>query len=336
MDLSALEQGGPEGRLRVAGREEGAAIWARMADRSAGAEICGPRQLPGYFADRLAAAVLAGRTDLAEDWVRSHQAGWPQTSAEYRRRLQQCWVPTRSLDGWVPTDAQPPRDSAFSGWLRDRWRIYVADQRLPGQLADIEPLDGQTWASLSQRSVFYPLTPALPGANYFDALSDSDRAEAIDRFGPTAPIDFFCFMLQVHENAHLHQVGEPLLNEIVQAAMWVGFVDTEDLWCLQRNSETGRSCCLELELVRDQPRLLELTTVSVDSAVSFSQAWSYERYEQVCAWSHCFDLGAIRYGEYLRGVGDLLARSTPDPSAESRAAGLRWGAPQEIREHLAI
>ncbi len=325
----------PSSGLKSA-REEAAAIWARSADRSAGAEIYGPRQLPGYFADRLAAAVLAGRADLARGWVHAHHARWPQTTAQYLQRLQQCWVPTHSLDGWVPTEAQPPQDSAFSRWLRDRWRRYVANQRLPALLADVEAVDGETWASLSQRSVFYPLTPALPGANYFDDLSDADRAEAVGRFGPAAPIDFFCFMLQVHENAHLYQVGEPLLNEVLQAAMWVGFVDAEDLWCLQQNSETGRSCCLEVELVRDQPGLLELTTVSVDSAVSFSQAWSYERYLQLCAWSHCFDLGAVRYGEYLRGVGRLLARAAPDPVAKPAAAGLRWGAPEQIREHLGI
>ncbi len=316
-------------------REEAAAIWARSADRLADAEICGPRQLPGYFADRLAAAVLAGRADLAEDWVHAHHARWPATTAEYHQRLQQCWVPTHSLGGWVPTPAQPPRDSAFSRWLRDRWRTYVANQRLPTELTDVEAADGTTWASLSQRSVFYPLTPALPGANYLDTLSDADRAEAVGRFGPTAPVDFFCFMLQVHENAHLHQVGEPLLNEVLQAAMWVGFIDAEDLWCLQQNSQTGRSCCLELDLVRDQPGLLELSSVSVDSAVSFSRAWSYERYLELCAWSHCFDMGAVRYGEYLRGVGNLLARAAHDP-ARASAADLQWGVPQQIRECLGI
>jgi hypothetical protein len=322
----------PEFSALKTGREEAAAIWACSADRSAEAEICGPGQLPGYFADRLAAAVLAGRTDLAEDWVSAHHAGWPRTTAEYEQRLQQCWVPTLSLDGWIPTDAEPPRDSALSSWLRDRWRIYVANQRLPAQLADVEALDGKTWASLSERSVFYPLTPALPGANYFDALADADRTESIRRFGPTVPINFFCFMLQVHENAHLHQVGEPLLNEVLQAAMWVGFLDAEDLWCLQRNSETARSCCLELELIRDHPGLLELTTISVDSAVSFSRAWSFERYVELCAWSHCFDLSALRYSEYLRGVGHLLAR----PAANSSAAGLPWESAQRIRERLAI
>jgi hypothetical protein len=262
--------------------------------------------LPGYFVDRYALLVCAGRSDLAASAINAQIEDWATSEPEYADRIQQNWVPTDSLAGWVPTDDDPPADTPFGLWLRDCWAAYVTELNLPAAIADVAPVSGESWLSLTRRSVFYPSLPAIPGANYFDFLDESDRQAAVSRFGPTAAIDFFVFMLQVHENGHLIQIGEPLTNEILQAAIWVGFLDKEDLWSLQRNSITGRSCCLELALVRAHPDLLRLPAITYDSAISFSTTYSYPAYLLVGAWGHCFDSGGLRYGQYLDGVRVIL------------------------------
>lgn len=263
--------------------------------------------VPGYFIDRYALLVYAGQSDLAASAIDSQVASWATSEREYAERIRRNWVATDSLAGWVPSDHDPPADTPFGLWLRDRWAVYASELSLPPVVADVSPVRGESWLSLTRRSVFYPSLPAIPGANYFDFLDESDRQTAVSRFGLTAAIDFFTFMLQVHENAHLWQVGEPLTNEILQAAMWVGFLDKEDLWCLQRNSVTGRSCCLELALIRTHPELLHLPALANDCAASFSAHYSYHGYLLACGWAHFFDTGRIRYRQYLEGVSVLLA-----------------------------
>lgn len=287
-------------------RSEVAGLWAEAVRELPPSDLTYLVDLPRFFVDRYALLVCAGRSDRAIASINSQIASWARSEQEYADRIGRNWVPTESLAGWVPSDDDPPADSSFGRWLRDRWAVYAAELHLPRSVADVSPVRDETWLSLTRHSVFYPSVPAIPGANYFDFLDDIDRRAAFARFGPTAAIDFFIFMLQVHENAHIWQVGEPLTNEILQAAMWVGFLDKEDLWCLQRNSVTGRSCCLELALVRAHPDLLRLPMLTSDSALSFSASYSYQGYFLACGWAHCFDSGRVRYRQYLDGVRVLL------------------------------
>jgi hypothetical protein len=108
---------------------------------------------------------------------------------------------------------------------------------------------------------------------------------------------------------HRHQLGEPLLNEVVQAALWVRFLDAENLWVLQRNLLTGRYCPQETPAVRPHPQLLDqVVAARLDTARWFEAHWVTEAYSVACLWASMFDWGRIRYRQYLDGICWLLLR----------------------------
>ena len=121
-------------------------------------------------------------------------------------------------------------------------------------------------------------------------------------------MDFFCLMHQVHENLHKFQTGEPLLNEVVQAAIWVGFLDTNpDLWAFQIASDGGASAVRELRLVRRLDSLVEAAVrAGLDTARMVEAWWAPGTYFLTCLLANRFDGRQVRYNTYLNMLGLVL------------------------------
>jgi hypothetical protein len=163
-----------------------------------------------------------------------------------------------------------------------------------------------TWADVFAGSVFFPRPPVFLGATFWDQLSDKARRSLVNEYGPSAPIDFFCFILQVHETVHTAQVGEPLLNEVVQAALWIDFLDAHDLWAFQTGAD-GAPLVREHHLVRDHSTLAaSALAAGLDTAVMVDGIAPTDAYVNCCAAAARFDRGLMRYAEYLDLTSKIL------------------------------
>lgn len=286
-------------------RDLARSIWRENAGDLQNVRLTGPQDLPGYFVDRFAYLIAREGPGAGTAAITSHQSAWPTTRSQFDEIVANNWMPARSLSGWVPSDADPPEVTQFGSWLREEWSCYVRELDLESGIGELPNVEGTSWAQVAAESVFFPLKPAILGANYFDLLAEPDRRSAERKHGEKAGTDFFLFMLLVHETVHRHQTGEPLLNEIAQAALWLGFVESRDLRCFQFNSETGASCSMEHDLISTCGMLREIPKISADTASAYSTIFGDEFYSIFCRWGMCFDRGLVRYRTYLDGIGRL-------------------------------
>lgn len=192
--------------------------------------------------------------------------------------------------------------------LRSRWNTFARRHGLPASLVSIPDASGRTWLDVFNDSVFYPRRPAIPGPIFFDLIAEQDRLLAVHLFGPGCVIDFYCFLQQVHESIHKVQVGEPLLNELVQAAIWVAFLnDSPELWTMQRNSVSGACAVRELDTVRQHPQLVQAAlATNLDTATLVDRSCREGTYFRCCLLANAFDANRFRYADYLARVSVLL------------------------------
>ncbi len=156
------------------------------------------------------------------------------------------------------------------------------------------------------QSVFYPGPPVFRGANYLDALADNEARALLDEVGEHGAIDFFCLMLQIHEHVHRVQTGEPLLNEVVQAALWSCFLEGESLLRYQRGP--SGSLIREMPVIERHPGLVSAAvTAGLDTARMVDRMAGPSAYDACCLLANRFDAGQLRYADYLRCVTDALA-----------------------------
>lgn len=301
--------------------------WARVMRPLAKHDENVPARMPGYFLDRFSFMVAHGGTPAVE----CERA--PAFDAEgflCRRSevVSAALRPTRSLGGWTADLDREAELGEFYLSLLRRWYAFAARLSLPSAVTRLESRVNLKWQEIFARTIFFPRAPVVSGPNFFDFLDEEDRQEALEHFGDNAPIDFFCFVQQVHETVHTVQTGEPLLNEVVQAALWVAFLNEQsDLWCLQRNSATGRACITEAPLVESFPAL---GTLAVDSGLDTYQLAKYNfmpgAYYLLCLWAYAMHGGRIGYREYLKGVGVALNRMVDD--------GWVWSATRIVTQAL--
>lgn len=306
--------------------------WARSMRPLASHDARVPARLPGYFSDRFA-FMAAHRGASSVEYEEAPGFDVESALYSYLETVRAALRPTHSLNGWAVDLHRQAELTDFYESLIRRWNEFAVGLSLPSALTRLESLGQLTWHEIFERSIFFPRAPVISGPNFFDLLANSDREAARRRFGANAPIDFFCFMQQVHETIHAAQTGEPLLNEVVQAALWVRFLnDAGDLWCLQRNSATGRRCIAEAAVVDAHPTLVRwavhagLDTYRLVTANAVPGA-----YNLLCLWAHSMDRRRIRYREYLEGVRLALTRMADNAwvlsTAKSLSQALEKGAP---------
>lgn len=279
-------------------------LW-RLRSRTLNPEFRSRCPMPGYFADRYAYELLLSP-------MRPTRAASPRLSKRDTRRprheyLSECLLPAVNLDGWTPVLHAPTGVGEFYDELRERWSSHCERVSLPMAVARLGDARALTWLEVFDASVFYPRPPVFRGATYWDSLPEFRRRRITDQHGPGSPVDFYCFMQQVHETIHLVQVGEPLLNEIVQAAIWVEFLDKSNLWDFQRRGD-GSSLVREEKVVRRLDGLADLAVrTGLDTAALVDSVAPSGSYADCLAVARLFDRGQVRYSVYLDLVSNVLA-----------------------------
>lgn len=279
-------------------------LWADCLPDGARADPRVARSIPSVLIDRFGFALLCGSSQ-----EESTVPGFDILDFVSRRAelLTASIKPTRSLDNWTTPLNGVVDVGALYFDLRARWKQFAKRVGLPSELALLANPIGIPWRDYFDQDTFYPRPPVISGPNFFDQLTKNDRLEILERLGRTAPIDFFCFMHQVHEELHRHQSGEPLMNEIVVAAIWTEFLDSEQLWSFQRNSATGVALVQELRVARAIPDLApRAIEAGLDTAKYFVRSGQPAAYVLACRWATVFDERRTTYGRYLDGMEWLL------------------------------
>lgn len=256
--------------------------------------------LPSYFIDRYALmSHPAVQVSIPLSCTASH-------SSERAIYLRSILRPTARLDGWMPDPDQLTGVGATYRWLRQAWAAYASRLALPTSAAKLRDASTHTWAQVIDDSVFYPGPPVFRGATYFDQLPEQVAKQILDEVGWRGVIDFYCFMLQVHETMHQHQTGEPLLNEVIQAGLWIRFLDEYRLWMFQTG--TKGSLVREATVLRCYPDFSHAAAIAqLDTAVFIRSIATDNAYMACCLLARQFDLGIIRYAEYLTRLSGIFA-----------------------------
>ena len=218
------------GRI-VRRRRRAARRWAKLRREAHLSDRLIEPKLPRYFIDRYAFRELP----LHGSWRQPPQLYAPPIT-DRATFLAAAATPAHRLGGWVPEPEEMTGTSALYRSLRQRWAAFCKRIELPAAVGDLPDARSLTWRQVMDDSVFYPGPPVFRGATFIDALSETAASDLLTRVGPEGVVDFYCFMLQVHETVHRHQTGEPLLNELVQAALWSKFLSEESLWSFQHDT----------------------------------------------------------------------------------------------------
>lgn len=254
-----------------------------------------PEAIPGYFVDRYALGSHRAMGTRRAPKGPSHSQT-PDSRSDY---LSSCVKPTAALHGWTPWPLDIVEPSPFYYHLVAQWHAFIVDSGGPTGLATLPDVAGAQWAAVLNNSVFYPGPPVFRGATYLDALSVDARQRVLSQYGSLAAVDFFTFMLQVHETVHFHQVGEPLLNEYVQACLWTAFLDSSQMWIFQEDSSPALSLVRELGLVRSHQWAEAAFACGLDAAALMDVTAAEGTYFVCCLAGYCFDFGGYSYASYL-------------------------------------
>jgi hypothetical protein len=303
------------------------ALWRKAAERAPQAGV--ERELPDHFVDRHAyllfrnaargTAISSKEYLVCRPQFDALAPAWVEALGTRRTGSQRLSMPPPPLE--APVDGE----SLFRATLLKAWRDHLRMHGVPVQPHAFRARPGETWGSLYRRSVHYPMRlPAILGPSFFDRLAPASAKDVLARFGRENIWRLYAFLLQVHEESHLLQSGEPMLGEVALAHLWCSFLDERDLWCWQRVSPTGPSFNIELPWVRQMP------LATADAGALFRDTHrgvhalfaSASAYDVLCEGAWQFDHGAWRYSRYLDFVVWCIShRAAPNLEAAAVTAG---------------
>ena len=266
-----------------------------------------PMEMPAFFLDRYTYRMFTAAFEQEPKKVIVPDFQMEMALVAWEAAVQGSVVglPAHGIDAPILDDLVPV--SAFLEELLAMWRRYLGEKGLSLSNAFMPP-HNVTWRSLFKRSVHFPKPPVIKGPTFFARLSPRQQQQILSLHGPSAALDFYIFLLQIHEESHMHQTGEPLLCELTHAWLWCNFLTEQKLWVFQRNEDTGFICNLEASwLDRLRWSSTDARAMYLDTAEAVSERMGCAIYEQACNLAALLDSRRISYQAYLSRVTELLA-----------------------------
>lgn len=263
-----------------------------------------PGDFPNYLLDRYAYRLFrlfSGNIELPI------QIYFPYFDVEAKLNSWNLSI-EKALTGVPSLNIAPPSLEAkipefrLLGKLLTKWCQHLQEFGIDIPLGYYENPSGKTWYAFLKRSAHFPdKLPAIRGPSFYERLSSKQKKFVLEKHGHDGLIELYVFLLQVHEETHLLQKGEPMLSEIVLAWLWCNFLNKEDLWYWQRNDEK------DISFNQEQPWVAriflenkEVRTLFQDTYLGTKMIFSNSKiYDHLCLIAWLFDSKAIRYKEYL-------------------------------------
>jgi len=278
--------------------------------RSGGELTTIPPALPGYLLDRYAYRCF--KREVLEEPSKNDLS-------RYLPVPDETWASLLSdvLVGISSVDLAPPTVTAFIGSSRVlsdllcRWRAFLSSLHIDYPPSYFSDPAGKTWAEFFRKSALFPNRPAILGPTFVDRLSQPERDELIGRVGIGGIRALYIFLVQIHEECHLLQTGDPMLNEVHFAWLWCNFLTTENQWWWQRSVDHGATFNLEYPWVSQLafgestiPHLLGDSFLVVSATEGSNPGMTYDL---LCEWAWKFDHARIKYADYLQAVTDIYS-----------------------------
>lgn len=270
----------------------------------------GRPKLPEYFLDRYAYRIFklevrGQRSKLDLDRYR------PLPERDWIARLESSLASVRTVHLSPPKPKELIRTSERMRGLLARWRGFLTQHRIDyPEDAFCDPA-GMSWAVFFKRFAHYPNRPAILAPTFIDRLSERERESLLTRVGIDEIQQLYLFLVQVHEESHLLQRGEPMLSEFHLAWLWCQFLDSENLWWWQRSADLGTTFNQEYSYVSGVrlPRatVTKLLGDTFDVVASLYGSEALPTYDMCCDLAWQFDHGKLRYREYLRSIASVYA-----------------------------
>lgn len=289
-------------------RKAAADIW----ESEINANARNPRRIPSYFIDRYAYRIYEANLHGRQPHLNFHIFREGTTEA-WHTLLRQTLVgvPALSLPPPDPTDTIPSNGLLSS--MLATWRRYLQAKEILVPHAAFGDPSGMTWAEFFSRSPYYPRRPAIAGPTFFERLHLSEQRELLARVAPADVMALYVFLVQVHEEMHTLQTGEPLLGEINLACLWSDFLDTHDLWWWQRSVALGT--CFNVEhpwISTTEMRMYLERQMALDTFDGIRNKYpkapglAEAEYDRLCYLGSRFDRGELKYARYLELATQVL------------------------------
>ncbi len=288
-------------------RDTATQIWHKECKKYIGDKRFNPEVAPPFFIDK-----YSFRSWLAEvipttklEFTNIPEIDFSSLFVSHDETVRQSVVGSKILNTKAPSVDEPVQrsvflDEQFGAWQRHLLRNGIA---LPSESVDwyfSVPL-----LEVYRNSVFYPRFPVLWGPNYFGRISDQDRDHILKTYGEGAVWDFYFLMMVCHEQSHLLQKGEPILNEIAHAILWIDFVLEQGLKPFQVNSETCKTCNIEAPFILERNKALKGLNYGLlyeDNLTYFEREVVGSEYSIFVGMTFLVHAGVLRY----RYVTDLF------------------------------
>jgi hypothetical protein len=113
--------------------------------------------------------------------------------------------------------------------------------------------------------------------------------------------EIYAFILQVHEEVHLFQKGEPMLSEFLLSYLWCKFLDQHDFWFWQESEKNGKSFNREKNWVtKVNLTNHEIKLLFTDHLLGISNIFKSKfAYDLICESAWLFDHHQLKYKKYL-------------------------------------
>lgn len=216
----------------------------------------------------------------------------------YDETVRQSVVGSKILGTKAPIVDEPVVRSAFLDDQFGAWQAHLSCNGIDLPSETIDWYFSVPLLEVYRNSVFYPRFPVLWGPNYFGRIADQDREHIIQTYGESAVWDFYFLMMVCHEQSHLMQKGEPILNEIAHAILWVDYVLEQGLKPFQVNSDTGKTCNIEAPFILGRIEALKGLNYKLlyeDNLAYFAREVADIEFSLFVALTFLVHAGVVRY-----------------------------------------
>lgn len=288
-------------------RDTATQIWHRECKKYTGGKRFNPEVPPSFFIDKYSfrswLAEVISNTKL--EFTNIPEIDFSSLFISYDETVRQSVVGSQILNTKAPSLDQPVKRSVFLDELFGAWQRHLLRNSIALPSESVDWYFSVPLLEVYRNSVFYSHFPVLWGPNYFGRISDQDRDHILKTYGEGAVWDFYFFMMVCHEQSHLLQKREPILNEISHAILWIDFVLEQGLETFQVNSETGKTCNIEAPFILGRNKALKGLDYGLlyeDNLTYFEREVVGSEYSIFVAMTFLVHAGILRY----RYVTDLF------------------------------